>query len=842
MCGVVSIVYENNTPMLGNESAMLLKKLEYRGYDSTGGVYFTKSGEITLRKKVGAPSVIVEKLELEKMSGQKFIGQVRWATYGAVTDSNAQPHEVKCHIHIAGAHNGNISNTDTLKEFLIANGHKVVSDNDGEMLVHLVEHFYAIIMKEKKPADEAGRILAMTQAIRDAQKMVKGSYAACVTAPDITGVFAMKSGSSLYAGKGHDGVGDFIVVSSDLTSVLSKTRFLIPLSEGDGLYFTHNEYKVFSLSGNKENVPHLVRSRLNIGDIALQPRYKYFMEQEIHSSPENIDLMLRYYFVSDEEKGYFPIFEAAANEIRELLYSILKLYDVFDAKEMRSEFAKLTAAPAFRNIIEKVRPVVKASSFKGEFVSEESALLTELFSMDEKAGYDLHIIDLMIVWKKKRTVVRYKERLVGYLQKSKAEGGRVFIVASGTSYHAALVAGYFFNNISNLGVIPANPGLFRSLYIDSLSQRDIIIGVSQSGETKDLVDIFNDIKAKYGKELLKVTIVNNENSTLPQEKSDFYLPVLCGPEIAVAATKSFISQTALFYILASSIAGNDAQTAAKLGRIRYFIDSTIKNTDNDITEIALRLFLKPSMHILGTSLIGLAKEGALKIREVVLNHTEGYDSAEFKHGPNTILGKNTIYSFSDMEKLHADIMKCFELINETGNIAGMGSKEKLRDFLNLVKCAKFTQTDEDALALGDPNLTSAYQIYTKQISVENYFSSYPLIFVCPPDERDKRITISQIHTHKIRGADIILIAEEDEELKKAVTGKPEGFDDYFSEYITVPKTGDRNIFSFEAAVVLQTLSLKMSIAKMKYLNRNRVENHGVHPDVPKNVSKSITVD
>jgi hypothetical protein len=58
----------------------------------------------------------------------------------------------------------------------------------------------------------------------------------------------------------------------------------------------------------------------------------------------------------------------------------------------------------------------------------------------------------------------------------------------------------------------------------------------------------------------------------------------------------------------------------------------------------------------------------------------------------------------------------------------------------------------------------------------------------------------------------------------------------------VPSSGDANMFVFQAAVVLQLLALKMSVAKMKYLNRAHIENHGVHPDVPKNVSKSITVD
>jgi glucosamine 6-phosphate synthetase-like amidotransferase/phosphosugar isomerase protein len=457
------------------------------------------------------------------------------------------------------------------------------------------------------------------------------------------------------------------------------------------------------------------------------------------------------------------------------------------------------------------------------------------------------MIDLMLLWKKKRTIINCKNKLIHDLKKTQEHGGRIYLVASGTSYHATLVAGFFFNIHARLAVIPANPGMFRSLFIDSLTPRDIVIGVSQSGETKDLVDIFNDIREKSKGQVSLITVVNNENSTLPQEKSDYYLPILCGPEIAVAATKSFISQTALFYILAASVTESESAVIHTLEKIRYFMEFTLKTNDNQVAEAALKLFLRPSMHILGTSFIGLAKEGALKIREVVLNHTEGYDSAEFKHGPNTILGKNTIFSLADMEKLHADIMECFEHLVEDGFIGAAGSTPRLLDFLAMLKNLKLSPCDESIIEKTLPpaeqaSMLKAYQAYNRKISTEHYFSSYPLLFICPPDERDKRITISQIHTHKIRGADIILIAEEDAELKKAVLGKPAGFEHYYAQYITLPKTGDRSIFMFQAAVILQLLAFKMSVAKMKYLNRAKIDNHGVHPDVPKNVSKSITVD
>ncbi len=854
MCGVVSIVYADHNENLGKEAAFLLKKLEYRGYDSTGAAILKTDGAVQLKKKVGAPSRVVEELEIERMTGRRFIGQVRWATYGAVTDVNAQPHEVRCLVHLVGAHNGNLSNTDRLKEFLRENGHNPLSDNDGEMLVHLVEHFYALYLGELDPtgrADHDRRVKTMIRAIRMAQRKAEGSYAACVTAPDIDGVFAMKSGSSLYAGKGSDAHGDFIVVSSDLTSILSKTRFLIPLTEGDGLYFTSGSYTVFSLKGESEHVPGLTRSRLNIADISLAPKFHYFMEQEIYTSSQNIDQLVRYYFADPAETVLFEVFEQKPDECRELLYALLRLYAVFDRASMKREFEKILADANYLTVYDQIvaaaPQLTRELQFSG-FQSEEAALLTELLDFDESWFARLFVLDRMLIWKKKRMILRFKNRLVERFQNLAAAGGRLFVVASGTSYHAALTGAYLFNNLTRLSLIPANPGTFRSSYMSSVTSQDVVMGISQSGETKDLVDIFNDLRARHGEKLTLVCLVNNENSTLPQEKSDFYLPLLCGPEIAVAATKSFISQIALLYILAAGMSQSDALAKQTLDKIKYHMGFTLRELDTDITEVALKTFLKPSLHILGASLAGLSKEGALKIREVVLNHAEGYDAAEFKHGPNTILGKNTIYSLRDLEHLHWDCLEALEEIVESNGRSEIPVEEML-NFVRTVKNLKLHHVEEKEISAlsssgggSDPELHRALDIYCRKVKLENYFSNYPLFFICPPDARDCRITVTQIHTHKIRGADVVLIAEDSDELRMAVEGKPAGFNHYYHKYIVIPKTGDKTVFLFQTALVLQLLALRMSTTKMKYLNKNRVENHGVHPDVPKNVSKSITVD
>ena len=842
MCGVVGIVYGRDSERLGAVGSFLLRKLEYRGYDSTGAAFLRRDGGLTLRKKVGSPTRVVHELDLEKLGGCRFIGQVRWATYGAVSDENAQPHLVECRERLVGAHNGNLSNTDSLKEFLAESRHRVVSDNDGEMLVHLVEHYYheqRALRGRSGAGGEAGRVEDLLQAVLNANRKAVGSYAACITAPDVAGIFAVKAGSSLYAGKGSDEDGDFIVVSSDLTSVLAKTRFLIPLVEGQGIYFTASDYFVFSLQDGSRSVPGLRRSKLNIADIALQPRFHFFMEQEIDSTAANLDTLCRYYFAAEQEAPFFAVFERHARDCKEAVFELLKLYAVFDRRQLRQALRRLVAAPRFAAVVEKVAALrargLEAAAPAG-FASDEAQLLRELSGLGAEFAPALFALDLIVIWKKKRKVIRYRDRAVALFRRSFDRGGRVFFIGAGTSYHAALCAGYFFNNLTTLGIVPCNPDLFRSVHMNSLRPGDVLLAITQSGETKDLVDILNAVRERFRDKVDVIAVVNNENSTIPQEKADFFLPLLCGPEIAVAATKSFSAQLALFYLLACSLGRGGPLPRQALEKARQLIDHTLRTCEEDVTEVMLKFFLKPSIHILGTSLIGLAREGALKIREVVLNHAEGYDAAEFKHGPNTILGRSTLYSFMDMEDLLADMAE----FGRDLLAAGGGQAEAA--FLQRVRDLRFADLGAGAAGRGRRRGADLPQRFRARVNAGKYFSNYPLIFLCPPVERDVRITISQIHTHKIRGADVVLIAEENAELAKAVEGRPAGLEGYFCKYVKVPASGDPNLFVFAAAVVLQRLALKMSVAKMKYLNRAHVENHGVHPDVPKNVSKSITVD
>jgi glucosamine 6-phosphate synthetase-like amidotransferase/phosphosugar isomerase protein len=438
-------------------------------------------------------------------------------------------------------------------------------------------------------------------------------------------------------------------------------------------------------------------------------------------------------------------------------------------------------------------------------------------------------------------------KIVGEARKKEKS---IYILACGTSFHAAKTAPLFFNEISGISVIPLLPGEFRAQCTMSLNPDDVVIGISQSGETKDLIDVFNFVEEKYPT-VKRICILNNTNSTLALEKSHLYIPLFCGPEIAVPATKSFLNQLLVLYILALNVRNylkstdkNPPDQSADyhfkdLFRVPELIEKTINMTKQDTDAIANELYLTPSIHILATRILGIAKEGALKIREIVLNHTEGFEGSEFKHGPNTILGVNTVFGLDSVAALVAKLEGALNFVLESK----AGEELKPRGVLRIYKAiCDFAFHDQKPHYLSKEEL-EVFELVLKDYNLfESMYQNYPLIFVTTPRERDINLTISQINTHKISGANVYLIAEDNSDLREAVSIAPSSQYPYRFGYITLPKTDSKILPIFSITVVLQILALKMSKCKMDFLNRIAVKNHGVHPDVPKNVSKSITVD
>lgn len=887
MCGVIGLIYEKNRSDLGQVASDLLRTLEYRGYDSTGAALQGDGvDDVRLLKGVGAPSVMVHRLGIVGEAGRILCGQVRWATFGAVDDANAQPHVVRCKTFLYGAHNGNVTNCDELKEWLGSEGHAVLSDNDGEMVVHTVEHYFAIELSslpEAARVGREGRRGAMRAAILRAAARLRGSYAAVIVDPVSRILWAIKQGSSLYFGLGKDNVGGrFAIASSDLSAVLRLTRVLVPLSEGECIEYDPTGHQVFAVKARAAagrqgtaavaagEIIHRepVRSRLRAKDAALQPPFTTFMDQEIASQEltcRNVVTLFR--GGSDASRALAPHLDGLPEgDRREVATRLEWLRDQQADEVLTKGFHDLVDLPAFRALLGRIPAEVRARGTNGaaeaiaeRLVSSEAGLFADLLGMARDAD-DRLAVRLLDVLLEREEAAELRASVDGFLDACLASierGGRIYIVCCGSSYHAAKAASLFFNELAHVQIHPVLPGEFRGEYSRSLRDHDLFVAVSQSGETKDLIDVLNDVVAT-GLDIRRIGVVNNVNSTLAQEKSDVVIPLRCGPEIAVPATKSFVNQLSVFYCLALELAerrhrsgqlGADGSAARekelarrreRLTALPALIRETFEATDGAVEQAAQLLYLCPSIHLLATRIIAVAMEGALKIREIVLNHAEGIEGSEFKHGPNTILGFNTVLGPEQVEGVLERLGRALGSVASEAARQGV-APEAIRDLVHAgAEAVMFPRATTFALT-GDERALIDASLDRTAILGELY-QDYPLIYITGPDERDVALTVSQINTHKIRGAMTVVVAEDHPALREAASKAPTSNPSYRCVYIPLPRTNDNLMAVFSATVALQRLALKMSVRKAQYLDGLGIADHGVHPDVPKNVSKSITVD
>ena len=139
MCGFLGIVTLSNQA-IGPILLAAGERLSYGGYDSVGCVTISEEGTLDLRKDVGRIGAVAKQLHFNEMQGQRGIIQLRWATFGAPSSVNAQPH-LDSEGDLVGAHNGNVVNNVELRKEFVAEGMQVRSTNDGESCVHAVERY-----------------------------------------------------------------------------------------------------------------------------------------------------------------------------------------------------------------------------------------------------------------------------------------------------------------------------------------------------------------------------------------------------------------------------------------------------------------------------------------------------------------------------------------------------------------------------------------------------------------------------------------------------------------------------------------------------------------------------
>lgn len=265
MCGIVGAVSNRNIVPLLIEG---LSRLEYRGYDSAGIAILNQAIERV--RAVGRVSELQQKAQ--GMHSQIGIGHTRWATHGGVTEQNAHPHvsPAQDHAQIAVVHNGIIENHDEQRDRLKALGYEFYSQTDTEVIAHLVHYYYQ---------QSQDLLIAVKQAITE----LTGAYAISVIALDNPQQMVVaRLGCPLLIGLG-DGEN---FVASDVSAVLSATRKVIYLEDGDVATLQTDAVVIIDKQGE------IVQRKVHMSDVSLASLelgpYSHFMQKEIHEQPRAI--------------------------------------------------------------------------------------------------------------------------------------------------------------------------------------------------------------------------------------------------------------------------------------------------------------------------------------------------------------------------------------------------------------------------------------------------------------------------------------------------------------------------------------------------------------------------
>lgn len=247
----------------------------------------------------------------------------------------------------------------------------------------------------------------------------------------------------------------------------------------------------------------------------------------------------------------------------------------------------------------------------------------------------------------------------------------IYITGSGTSYHSALLAKQIFSKSKiHVETILSSEFQYSS---DLLDENSVLLAISQSGETADVIQSVKSAKEMGAKVL---SIVNIPTSSLAR-LSDSYLELNCGPEIGVAATKSFTSQIALLYYVADVI-GRKSNGISSSKELLVNAVSQVLELESQIERVANQIKGSKDVYILGRSLhFPVCLEGALKIKELSYIHAEGMAAGELKHGPLALIDINSIVIvIHPNDSTYSDTLSNIHTIKSRGaKIVGISNKK-----------------------------------------------------------------------------------------------------------------------------------------------------------------------
>ncbi|OGR89038.1 MAG: glutamine--fructose-6-phosphate aminotransferase [Elusimicrobia bacterium RIFCSPLOWO2_01_FULL_59_12] len=510
MCGVVGYIgAQNASSVLVNG----LRRLEYRGYDSAG-VAVLNGDSVAVRRSVGKLHVLEALLQKNPVIGTVGLGHTRWATHGRPSEENAHPHTC-CNGNIVVVHNGIIENYMELKNRLTAEGHRFKSQTDTEVLAHLIEEHYK------------GHLL---DAVRNALIQVRGSYAIGVISEEDPGrLIAARKDSPLVLGVGENET----FLASDIPALLSYTRNMIILEDGDIAELTQEGVKIFEKNGLS-----VVRPPQAItGDALMAEKsgYEHFMLKEIFEQQKTIPNTYRSRISTQEG----------------------------------------------RVLLDDILPMPTAITLS-----------------------------------------------------------KVCLIGCGTSYHAALVARFWIEEIARVPCTVEIASEYRYRRFTE-EKGTLVVAITQSGETADTLSVLRRSKAQG---LTTLALSNVVGSTAARDAAHaFYTH--CGPEIGVASTKAFTGQLTALFILALYLGqcrGTVTPEMARLlleelSRLPASVCALLEQAGR-IKTIAQDVSSQRNFLYLGRHLnYPIALEGALKLKEISYIHAEGFPAGEMKHGPIALI-------------------------------------------------------------------------------------------------------------------------------------------------------------------------------------------------------------
>ncbi len=264
MCGIVGYIGRNRAG-----SVMLdgLRRLEYRGYDSSGMVVSNGKG-FEQTKRTGRVVNLKESLDESQLEGNLGISHTRWATHGDVTEANAHPH-TSSEGPISVVHTGEIENYAGMKDCLTSKGYTFQSETDSEVLCNLIAYHY-----DKEPKD--GKKNPFHEAVRKSLRHVDGTYGIAVICPDFPNeLIGARKGSPLIIGIGN---GENLL-ASDVNAITHCTQNVVYLDDDEIVHLKDDDFSITTVSRKSvEAIIHKVdwdTSEAELGD------YDHFMQKEI---------------------------------------------------------------------------------------------------------------------------------------------------------------------------------------------------------------------------------------------------------------------------------------------------------------------------------------------------------------------------------------------------------------------------------------------------------------------------------------------------------------------------------------------------------------------------------